>query len=270
MGFTVLSPAEPLSALVDTIWDWDMPPLAHRYDRILPSAGSQLVVNLAEDETRVYDDALACRRFQAASFDGPSHRNFIIDTAEQVRVVGVVFKPGCAAPLFRQRMDLLCNDHVDLDALAGGPARGLRERLLEAGSAAARLRAMQDWLVRQAGDARPHAAVAHALRAFDAAGPRVQRIPAIAAHCRLSPRRFGALFREHVGMSPKRYARLLRFRGVVGQAQQAHSVDWAGLAVDCGFHDQPHLAREFRAFSGLTPTAWMSMRGPHAGHVPVA
>lgn len=266
MGYTALPPPAPLSGLVEMIWDWDMPPLAHRYDRILPSAGSQLVINLAEDETRVYDGAFACRRFSASSFDGPSYRSFIIDTAEQVRVVGVVFKPGCAAPLFRQRMDLLCNDHVDLDALAGGPARGLRERLLDAGSAAARLRVVQAWLLRQAGDARPHAAVVHGLRMLRDE-PQVQRIPAIAAHCRLSPRRFGTLFREHVGMSPKRYARLLRFRRLVGQARQAPAIDWAGLALDCGFHDQSHLVHEFRAFSGLTPTAWMSKRGPYASHV---
>ena len=279
MGFTVLAPTPPLSLLVDTIWDWDMPRQPHHYERILPSACSQLVVNLAEDETRVYDDMLGCRRFAGAAFDAPSHRSFVIDTAEQVSVMGVVFKPGGAAPLLRERMDLLCNDHVDLDALAGGAMhsrqllRGLRQRLLDADGATSRLQVMQAWLLRQAGTAQPDAAVAHALRMFDDmmfdGRPQVQRIGTIAAHCRLSPRRFGALFREQVGMSPKRYARLQRFRRLVAQAHQGPSVDWAGLAADCGFHDQPHLVHEFRAFSGLTPTAWLAMRGPHANHIPM-
>src|SRR3546814_65368 len=47
------------------------------------------------------------------------------------------------------------------------------------------------------------------------------------------------------------------------------SVDWAGVAVDGGFHDQPHLVHEFRAFAGLTPTAWLASRGQHASHVPI-
>lgn len=268
MGFTTLAPAAPLSRLVEMIWDWDMPPQPYRLERILPSADSQLVINLAEEETRVYDDALRCRRFAAAAFDGPSHRSFVIDTAEQVRVVGVVFRAGSAAPFFRERMDLLANDHVDLDALAGGMARTLRMRLLEAADAGARLRIVHGWLLTHAGAASPHPVVAHALRAFDAA-PDVHRIGAIAAHCRLSSRRLGELFREQVGMSPKRYARLQRFRRVIAQAHGQPRVDWAGIAADCGFHDQPHLVHEFRAFSAMTPGAYLARSGQWSAHVPL-
>src|SRR3546814_9588899 len=50
MGSIVRAPAAPLSQLVDTIWDWDMPRQAHRFDRMLPSACGQLVINLVEDE----------------------------------------------------------------------------------------------------------------------------------------------------------------------------------------------------------------------------
>ena len=268
MGFIALAPAPPLSRLVEMIWDWDMPPQPYRLERILPSADCQLVINLAEDESRVYDDALHCRRFSAATFDGPSHRSFVIDTAEQVRVVGVVFRAGGAAPFFRERMDLLANDHVDLDALAGGEARTLRKRLLDATEAHARLQIVHDWLLAHAGAASPHPIVAHALRAFDAA-PDVHRIGAIAAHCRLSPRRFGELFREQVGMSPKRYARLQRFRRVIARAHGQPRVDWAGIAADCGLHDQPHLVHEFRAFSGMTPSTYLARSGEWPAHVPL-
>lgn len=268
MGLVAIVPAPPLSHLVELIWDWDMPAQAHRLERILPSASSQLVFNLAEDETRVYDDALRCQYNAGAAFDAPSHRSFVIDTTEQVAVVGIVFRPGGAAPVFRERMDLLANTHVDLDALAGGEARTLRMRLLEAADASARLQIVLDWLQRHAGAARPHHAVAHALRVIDTS-PQVERIDAIAAHCRLSPRRFGEVFREQVGMSPKRYARLQRFRRVVAEVRRNATVDWAGVAADCGFHDQPHLVHEFRAFAGMTPGAYLAHRGRWAGHVPL-
>ncbi len=101
MGFVVVAPPAPLSDWIESIWDWDMPQQAHRLERMLPSACAQLTINLAEDETRVYDDALNCVRGKGASLDAPSHRSFVIDTAEQVSVCGAVFKPGAAAPLFR-------------------------------------------------------------------------------------------------------------------------------------------------------------------------
>lgn len=270
MGYLSAIPAPPLASLVESIWDWEMPRATHHHERMLPSAKAQLVINLAEDETRVYDDALHCHRNAGAAFDAPSHRSFVIDTAEQTAVVGIVFRAGAAAAFFRERMDTMANSHVDLDALAGGQARSLRQRLLEAGGAQARLSIVERWLRSHAVavGASIHPAVAHALRMLDAA-PDVPRITAIAAHCRLSPRRFGELFREQVGMSPKRYARLQRFQRVVAQAHQRVRVDWAGVAADCGFHDQAHLVHEFRAFSGMTPTAYLARQGDWAGHVPL-
>ena len=267
--FTSVRPAAPLSALVESIWDCRQAAPAHRLERLLPSARPQLIVNLAEDETRVYDDEFRCTRNAGAALDAPSHRSFIIDTAEQTAAVGVVFRAGAAAAFFRERMDRIANRHVDLDAIARGAQR-LRQRLLEAADARSRLRLVEQWLASHAAkaDARMHPAVAHALRALDAA-PETCRIPAVAAECRMSPRRFGELFREQVGMAPKRYARLQRFRRAAAQAHRRERVEWAAVAADGGFHDQAHLVHEFRAFSDMTPTAYLARRGEWPGHVPL-
>jgi AraC-like DNA-binding protein len=56
---------------------------------------------------------------------------------------------------------------------------------------------------------------------------------------------------------------------VVARVHGRRRVEWAALAADCGFHDQPHLAHEFRAFSGMTPSAYLAAQGPWAGHVPL-
>jgi len=268
MGLLVVAPAAPLSSLIASIWDCDLPRQAHSFDRLLPSARAQLVINLDEDQTRVYDEDLRCTRNAGAALDAPASRSCLIDTAEQTRVVGIVFHAGAAAPFFRERMDAIANGHVDLDAIAAGEAAPLRERLLAAPGPAARLRILEHWLLRRIDvpGAHVHPAVAHALGLIDAA-PGVQRIETIAAQCRLSPRRFGEVFREQVGLSPKRYLRLQRFHGAVAAAGAGGRVDWAGIAVDGGFHDQAHLVHEFRAFSGMTPTAWMAGRGDRHRHV---
>lgn len=268
MGLLVVAPAAPLSSLVASLWDCDLPRQPHGFDRLLPSARAQLVINLDEDESRVYDEALRCTRNAGAALDAPSSRSCLIDTAEQVRVVGVVFRAGAAAPFFRQRMDAIADGHIDLDAIAAGEAAPLRERLLSTPDAAARLRILERWLLShaEAAAARVHPAVAHALRLIEGA-PGVQRIDDIAAQCRMSSRRFGELFREQVGLSPKRHVRLQRFHAAVAAARAGGRIDWAGIAADGGFHDQAHLVHEFRAFSGMTPTAWMARRGEWHRHV---
>ena len=272
MAFATLIPPEPLSQLIESIWDWDAPAPAHRFERMLPVANAGLIINLAEDETRVYDDApgLACTKFSGAALDAPRHRSFVIDTAEQVRVMGVVFRCGAAAAFFHERMDTIANAHVDLDDLVGTRARGLRERLLEARDSPSRLATLRAWLA----DFAVHAALTPVLVAH-ATGilKRVPQIERIADACRatgVSQRRFGSVFREHVGMSPKCYARLQRFRAVVDAVQRGTRVEWSRVAADCGFYDQPHLVREFHEFAGMTPSAYCAARGEHANHVPLA
>jgi AraC-like DNA-binding protein len=47
----------------------------------------------------------------------------------------------------------------------------------------------------------------------------------------------------------------------------ADEVDWADLAVTCGYSDQPHLVHEFQAFSGMSPSAYLRHRTAHVNHL---
>ena len=77
-------------------------------------------------------------------------------------------------------------------------------------------------------------------------------------------------FRDEVGLTPKRFCRIRRFRSVLSAIQNQHTVDWADLACACGYFDQAHFIREFRDFSGLNPSAYLTQRGEYLGYVPVA
>jgi AraC-like DNA-binding protein len=77
-----------------------------------------------------------------------------------------------------------------------------------------------------------------------------------------SSRHLSARFGEHVGMSPKRFARMVRFERAVERLR--HSDDELGvIAVDCGYYDQAHFNRDVRAFAGVAPGALLAER--HAG-----
>lgn len=270
MGFHAITPAAPLDRLVERIWDCDMPVAQHRLERILPRPGASLIINLDEDQTRLYaDDAQrACSRFSGSVCSGPYSHSFLIDTAEQQRVMGVEFRPGGALPFLREPMQRLGDRDVDLQDIAGSASLGLRQRLLETPAPARRMALLEAWLRTRAPEPRTHPVVRRALMLLHGQ-PCTARIGEVVRTCEVSPRRFGMLFREHVGLGPKRYARLLRFRQVIDAAHPAAEIDWAGLAADCGFHDQPHLVREFRAFCGMTPTEYADRRGPYLNHVPL-
>jgi len=271
MSFITLVPAPPLRQAIDMIWDWNVEPGKFRLERILPQPGSGLIINLLEDETRVYTDdgEHRCERAPGAVFSGQYTHSFVIDSTEQISVMGVIFRPGGACSFLREPMNLLGNRHTAFDDLVGASGRALRQRLLNTSTPQARLDVLERWF-RALSSARVlHSSVEWALVAIDRA-PQIQCIRSLVDTSGLSARRFGTLFRQQVGIGPKQYARMQRFRSVISRVQQGHRVERAGVAADCGFHDQPHLVREFRAFAGMTPTAYVAQRGVHVNHVVLA
>jgi AraC-like DNA-binding protein len=247
-----------------------MAPAAHHFERVLPVPGAALIINLHEDETRVYSDDAErrCMRAAASVIGGPCLRSQIIDTAEQVHVMGVVFRPGGAHALTGEDHAGLVERDIALEDIFGSSAHQLRERLLNTGDARRRLVVLEQWLVARMKLPQLAPAVLYALGEIERR-PQVARIGSLVRDIGLSEYRFGRLFRRQVGMGPKRYARLMRFRGVVDAVYRSSSVDWSAVAFDGGYGDQAHLVHEFHDFSGMTPTAFMAARGPYPNHVPL-
>lgn len=62
------------------------------------------------------------------------------------------------------------------------------------------------------------------------------------------------LFRDHIGLPPKRVARLMRFDRLMRHLKMGGGGSWAELAQRFGYYDQAHLVRDVRRYTGTTPT----------------
>ena len=67
-------------------------------------------------------------------------------------------------------------------------------------------------------------------------------------------------FKAVVGVTPKRLARGYRFTSTVLAIDVTAPIDWADVAAAAGYFDQAHFVREFREFTGLTPTRYAEVR----------
>ncbi|HYF25726.1 MAG TPA: helix-turn-helix domain-containing protein [Baekduia sp.] len=147
---------------------------------------------------------------------------------------------------------------VALEDVLGPDARRLADRLRELRSWRARVDVVQAFLARRlldGPDAPPD--VAWAWTRLERSGGLV-RVGDLAAELGCSTRHLGARFRDHVGLAPKRAARLLRFERAIGLLEAGEPA--ARVAADTGFADQAHLSREVRAMTGLPPRALLLER----------
>ncbi len=271
MRYEVYIPPPPLDRFIQNFWYWeagDAPD--HAKDTIMASGRMAILINLTEDELRWYDgeDFASRNTLRGIALCGTHSRHFAIDAFQPV-MLGVQFRPGGAYPFFGPSGREFQNSHISLTDIWGAQAHALHCALVETPSIAAKFEILQEALIANAARAlEHHPSVSLALSCFDRR-PLSSRVAKTAADADLSQKKFIRLFTEQVGFTPKLYLRVTRFQRLLDRVWSAPHVDWAQIAGAHGYYDQPHLIRDFREFSGFTPSEYLSLRGPFQQHVPL-
>lgn len=269
MTLRTRKPAPPLDRYVDCLWSVVDEASSYERERALPTGTVELVINLGEEPMRIFrsDEDLAGASFRDAVVCGPQSGFFVLDTSRPKAVAGVHFRPGGAAAFLGPSMGEFCDLHIDPDDAWDLRTRSLRERLMEAPDAEARFDLVESALLERLH--RPqafHPAVAHALQRFTAS-PQTTRIDEVRYETGYAAKRFIELFRGTVGLPPKAFCRIRRFQKVIDSVALSRRVEWAVVAADSGYCDQPHLNREFRAFAGVAPGEYRPVSAERPNHV---
>jgi AraC-like DNA-binding protein len=268
-------PAAPLSRFVQVLWYSQAPVAEHRYERILPSGCTQVILNLERDCLHDCPEGFPDRPVAPALVVGGRSTYEIVAARDMASLIGISFKPGGFAAFAGDAVDRFSNLSIPLEAAWGAASLNMRNCLRETDDIRTRFRIIEAFLLeRLATCARPHAGarqrlVGFALENFSAA-PALSTVREVARSTGLSERRFSQIFREEVGLSPKVWCRIQRFQRAVRMLHSGADLPWAELALDCGFYDQSHFANEFRAFSGVDATTYSANRTRWVNHIAVS
>ncbi|MDB6079690.1 MAG: transcriptional regulator, AraC family [Akkermansiaceae bacterium] len=269
--FQRVKPRPPLSDFVAGLWLFSGYQAAHEFEHLLPSGKVILVINLEELPVKCYEPGtLAVQQTLRGPVLCGVHDVFeVVDTHAQREVMGVEFLPGGAPAFFDLPLDEMRGTDLPLEALWGPAADELHDRLLHASSGTRRLAILEQALLgRLRENARVHPVIAKAAAQLDRGGEPVE-IAALAAAVGWSDRYFIKTFSEQVGITPKVFGRIRRFQGALRRMKRDRECSWTELALDCGYYDQAHFIREFKALAGMTPGAYRRLPVQDVNHVPL-
>ncbi len=152
-------------------------------------------------------------------------------------------------------LDMLPDQPVDLVDVLGTDGRRLGEQIRGLPTWKERFNLLDGFLLERMDQGpRPSPEVSHAVTVLvESRGQRP--IGQLAAETGWSHKHLITRFKRQVGMTPKMAARLIRFE-TVRRRLAGDNLGWARIAAEAGYADQSHLVREFRQFTGLTPTAF--------------
>ncbi|MGH9212699.1 MAG: helix-turn-helix domain-containing protein [Acidimicrobiales bacterium] len=168
-------------------------------------------------------------------------------------VIRVRLAPLGAYKLLGPALSEIGGSLVDLEDIVGAEARRFSEQVRSARTWDERGRLLDDFLVdRATRGPQPSPEVTHAWHLLVRSGGR-STIRGIARQVGWSHKHLITRFKQQVGVAPHMASRLLRLSTVWRHLD--HEQTWARIAAETGYADQAHLIREFRHFTGTTPTA---------------
>lgn len=236
-------------------------------ERIMPNGQAHLMVNLAEDEFRTYDNARADRvcEHSGAVVAGPHAQAVVIDTRAQRWLAAVEFRHGGASRFFAMPMTEISNQVVQVQDVWHADGAVLRERLLEVGSPESRFSVLEEVLLDHL-RLRFDPAIQYAMSVLRAGMPVSQ----VSMRLGFSPRTLERRFSSQVGLGPKQFARVHRLQRVLGALRRLGKPEWCALAADHGYTDQAHLIHDFQDLAGIRPSEYKPHSPQRNNHVPIA
>jgi AraC-like DNA-binding protein len=257
-----------LRPFVKTLWLAEHARRAHlaRFNEYaLPDGCMHVVIRLSGSPIRILDAAHPAGYDYGYGVIGGARAAFYTrEISGLARSIGATLLPGAAQALFGVSALELANRHTCLGDVWGPSADLLRERLLQIQQPQLQLELFEIYLMTRLPQVKGiHPAVAQAL----ANTHELNDVGSLVASTGFSHRRFVELFSTAVGLTPKRFARVLRFQSVLKRLAQHPTATWTHLALDAGYSDQPHFNREFREFAGLTPEEYRRAKPASPAHV---
>lgn len=250
-------PAVPLRPYIDNYWSVraDLPPTAPLREQIFVDGRADLILNFGDSYLRS-DRNADCPPVAVPRSNLDAQRGYPVSIAQTgcVHLIGVRFRPGGLAPFVRPPLHELSDQVLEMRDALGQAGAELEARLYEAEGRDQAVLLDQFFL------ARLHVAEAHRLVLHTAAQIVQQRgavsIGALSTQMGYSVRTIDRLFRQYMGFSPKQYARIVRLQHALHLLSSQPTRSLAELSVVCGYYDQAHFNREFRAMTGQTPSAY--------------
>jgi AraC-like DNA-binding protein len=250
MQYREIKPGPAVRTFIRCFWVLeDDSPESHS-QTIVPDGRAELIINLGlpfeqanKGNWHTQPDV-----FFVGQITGP----FTVRPQGPARTIGVRFRPEGAGRFFRLPMFELTDAAVAVDQISQKLHRHL-ERLRELPALPDQLSELEQIFLRGLDDNEEDKLISAAVNWFEQAHGLVS-IRELSERLGLSARQLERRFRHAVGISPKLFCRMQRFQQVFQSMEGANS-NWVETAVNCGYYDQAHLIRDFREFSGATPTA---------------
>ena len=267
MEFTHFPPSEILKPYIRHYYLFRSTQATAFEDTVFPSGDMEIIFNLGDGNWTTAE-----RPNPPIELWGQITKPLAIRSAGLHTMLGVKFFPHSAAYFLDEAIGLFNDQVADLGLILGNPVKQLYARLLAAPGTADRIALLESFLLSRLTRGEKSKSgkrsfridkVGHILKTMtnipaDAAGPR---ITAIATQHGITSRYLNKLIFQHTGLTPVSFNKIRRFQFSLRLIAR-NDQPLTSIAYESGYFDQSHFIKEFKSFTGLTPSAYLKNVSP--------
>lgn len=262
MEFTYFPPSEILKPYIRHYYLFHSAQAAAFEDTVFPSGDMEIIFNLGEGTWSTPGNTNP-----PIELWGQITKPLAIRSAGSHTMLGVKFFPHSAAYFLDDAIGQFNDQVSDLGSILGNPVKQLHHRLQATPRTADRIALLESFLVSRltGGEKRSFRIdrVGHILKtmAIHPADAAETRINAIATRHGITSRYLNKLLYQHTGLTPVSFNKIRRFQFSLRLIAR-NDQPLTSIAYESGYFDQSHFIKEFKSFTGLTPSAYLKNISP--------
>ncbi len=263
MNYREITPEDQLKPFIKCFYLFQSDSDAEFEDIVFPSGFTEMIFNLGQGfwATSVGDRYKTTPKIE---FWGQVTNPMQIKSKGKQLMLGVRLFPHSAGYFLREKQGQFNNTVYDLSDILGPSVRNLHSQLLETADLIRRIELVETYLLQKLSkDMKLNLRIeeiGHILYSINK-NYSENSIRIIASQHGISTRYLHKLVYEHTGLSPKSLNRISRFQLSLKLISK-NEMSLTSIAYDCGYFDQSHFIRDFRSFTGVTPSTYLDNKFP--------
>jgi len=254
---TRFQPCLPLQPYIECYWVLSTPAGYTPDTQRMPADGRiEMMFSFGGGSRRTTPEGNDLCTIRTSSFIlGARGRGYVLDHFDAPYYVAVRFKPGGLSAFISDPAKALSDIYVQLDNLWDAQTvSDLEEQLVSAKTPEYQAVLLDRVLLSYLNPPDHLDRLLYAVSALSHITDNTA-MPTLADTVNLSLKHFERLFTRHVGFRPSLFARIVRFQQAMYSIVQAESMPTLSqLALETGYYDQSHFSKDFKRFTGLTPS----------------
>lgn len=219
-------------------------------NRVLPS--TSLAIAFRCKGTVSYIKENQSDKLPISTISGIRRSVRLINYEKETTTLVVQFKEAGAKAFFKEPLHELFEESVSLDNFIPPQKIAIVEELLaEAKTNNQRIAVIEQFLLSRLHNYKPDDLISAAITIIQSK-KGIVKIKELADSLYISQDAFEKRFRKTIGSSPKQFCYVIRIKSIIDLKQQNQNL--IDLAFDAGYFDQPHFNKDFKLFTGQTPT----------------